>query len=280
MPVLQPQSDSEFNNILLKSGTTPVIADFFATWCQPCNMIAPFFQELANKYPQLTYAKVDGEKLKETALRHNVMAYPTFIAFLNGQKMDSIRGADKAQLEAFVKKWVQNCPSPGDSRVPGQASLNSFINGHQVECLNEDDRNTLHMLLSNAGSLISDCDEQLIINLPFNQQVKVHSVYMKGPAEHAPRIVKVFANIPNTLDFDKAQSTEPIQTLDFSESEILPLRFVKFQNVTNLQLFVESNKGDNDKTVIEELRIYGMPLTATNMEEFKRVAGKAGEVGH
>jgi hypothetical protein len=103
---------------------------------------------------------------------------------------------------------------------------------------------------------------------------------MKGPAEHAPRIVKVFANIPNTLDFDKAQSTEPIQTLDFSESEIVPLRFVKFQNVTNLQLFVESNKGDNDKTVIEELRIYGMPLTATNMEEFKRVAGKAGEVGH
>uniref|UniRef100_A0A914C7D6 PITH domain-containing protein n=1 Tax=Acrobeloides nanus TaxID=290746 RepID=A0A914C7D6_9BILA len=232
-------------------------------------MIAPFFQELANKHPQLTYAKVGGKKLKKTALRRNVNAYPTLFASLNGQKTGPIRGADKAQL---VKKRVQNCPSPGDSRVPGQTSLNSFINGHQVECLNEDDRNTLHMLLSNAGSLISDCDEQLIINLPFKQQVKVHSVYLKGPAEHAPRIVKVFANIPNTLDFDKAQSTEPIQTLDFSESEILPLRFVKFQNVTNLQLFVESNKGDNDKTVIKELRIYGMPLTTTNMEEFKRVA--------
>ena len=66
-------------------------------------------------------------------------AYPTFIAFLNGQKMDSIRGADKAQLEVFVKKWVNNCPAAGDSRVPGQVQLNTFINGTQSECLNEDE---------------------------------------------------------------------------------------------------------------------------------------------
>ena len=77
MPLLHPNSDSEFNNVLLKAGTTPVIVDFFATWWYvlyrilelykfsgPCNMIAPFFNELSTKYPQLTYAKVDGDKLK------------------------------------------------------------------------------------------------------------------------------------------------------------------------------------------------------------------------
>lgn len=42
------------------------------------------------------------------------------IRLVFSQKMDSMRGADKVQLENFVKKWVQNCPQPGDSRVPGR----------------------------------------------------------------------------------------------------------------------------------------------------------------
>lgn len=103
---------------------------------------------------------------------------------------------------------------------------------------------------------------------------------MRGSGDNSPRVVKVFANIQNTLDFDRAQSTEPIQTLEFVDSDILPLKFVKFQNVTNIQLFVENNKGGSDQTIIESLQFYGMPLTGTNMEDFKRVAGKAGEVGH
>jgi hypothetical protein len=60
--------------------------------------------------------------------------------------------------------------------------------------------------------IISDCDEQLIINLTFTQPVKVHSISIGGPAGgKAPKTVKVFANIPTTLSFDTAQQTEPIQ---------------------------------------------------------------------
>jgi len=110
---------------------------------------------------------------------------------------------------------------------------------------------------------------------------------MRGPAGGtAPKSVKLFVNLPKTLDFDRATATEAVQTLEFTEKiaeeggELMPLRFVKFQNVQTLQLFIENNQGGDEVTVLKGLAIYGSPLTSTNMQEFKRVAGKKGEAGH
>jgi hypothetical protein len=85
--------------------------------------------------------------------------------------------------------------------------------------------------------------------------------------------VKIFANVPNTLDFDKAQSAEPIQTLDFEEGNLQALKFVKFQNVKNIQFFVENNVEGGDQTVIDSIKLFGTPLSGVaNMDEFKRVS--------
>lgn len=55
------------------------------------------------------------------------------------------------------------------------------------------------------------------------------------------------------------------------------LRYVKFQNVQNIQLFIKDNQNGSDTTQIDHLAIIGSPISTTNMGEFKRVAGKKGE---
>lgn len=57
----------------------------------------------------------------------------------------------------------------------------------------------------------------------------------------------------------------------------VPLRFVKFQNVQDIQVFIKDNQTGADSTQIEHLAFYGSPICTTNMTDFKRVAGKKGE---
>ena len=52
----------------------------------------------------------------------------------------------------------------------------------------------------------SDCDEQIILSLTFNQSVRVHSLKLKAPNDKGPKNIRIFMNQPNTLDFDSANS--------------------------------------------------------------------------
>jgi hypothetical protein len=64
------------------------------------------------------------------------------------------------------------------------------------------------------------------------------------------------------------------------DGSAINLRFVKFQNVQNLQFFFKDNQEAGEETTqIDYLSVIGTPINTTNMSEFKRVAGKKGE-GH
>lgn len=92
--------------------------------------------------------------------------------------------------------------------------LSPFITKGQCECLNESDDHPLaHALTSAGGYLESDCDEQLIISIAFNQSVKIHSLKIKAPLDKGPKGVKIFINQPRTLDFDLADSYTCVQAL-------------------------------------------------------------------
>lgn len=93
--------------------------------------------------------------------------------------------------------------------------LQPFITKAQCECLNESDDHSLeHCLNSGGGYLQSDCDEQLIISIAFNQAVKIHSLKIKAPSDKGPKTVRIFINQPRTLDFDLADSYTSVQDLE------------------------------------------------------------------
>lgn len=160
------------------------------------------------------------------------------------------------------------------------------------ECLNASERYPFHAMLEGRGMVVSDCDEQLIINFKFHQPVKIHSLWLRGPGEKGPKTVKLFINNPVPLGFDRAQSSPAVQEVEFSKEGsagatdgsnevcLRQMNYVRFQNVKSLQLFILDNHGGGEQTVVEELKLFGTPLAATNMQDFKRVGLDRGTAVH
>ncbi|XP_032511726.2 thioredoxin-like protein 1 [Danaus plexippus] len=277
------ENEAHFQSEMANAGTKLVVVDFTATWCPPCQRIAPFFEQLPAKFPRAVFLKVDVDRCAETASAQGISAMPTFIFYRNRARIDRLQGADPSSLENKVRQYYGTEDSgDDDNSVAGHMDLNTFIVKNECECLNEaDDHPLSHALTSADGHLASDCDEQLIINISFNQLVKIHSIKMKAPSDKGPKSVKVFINQPRTLDFDQAAGNASVQDLEISLSDLegnpVPLKFVKFQSVQNIQLFIKDNQSGDEVTQIDHLAFYGSPISTTNMGEFKRVAGKKGE---
>merc|ERR1712167_283408 len=69
-----------------------VVVDFTATWCGPCQMIAPLFGELAEKNPDVVFVKVDVDENQETAAACGINCMPTFQFYKNGAKTFEMQG--------------------------------------------------------------------------------------------------------------------------------------------------------------------------------------------
>jgi len=96
------QSVEEFD-AAIKEGL--VLADFFATWCGPCKMLAPVLEEVANENEDLLVLKIDVDEVGELAARYGIQAIPTLMLFKNGARVETRMGyQNKNQLQAFIRK--------------------------------------------------------------------------------------------------------------------------------------------------------------------------------
>ncbi|CAL7933056.1 unnamed protein product [Xylocopa violacea] len=276
--------DSQFFVEIASAGAKLVVVDFTATWCGPCQRIAPVFEQLSVKYPNAVFLKVDVDKCADTAAMQGVSAMPTFIFYRNQTKLGLCQGADPVGLESKIQQFYGTGDSEdSESPVSGHMDLTTYICKTKCECLNESDEYNLQQCLSaDEGYLESDCDEQLILSIAFLQAVKVHSLKIKAPKDKGPKNIRLYINQPRTIDFDMADSNTSVQDLTLSAEDIeegnpVPLRYVKFQYVQNLQIFVKDNQSGSETTRIDHLAIFGSPVLITNMGDFKRVIGKKGE---
>ncbi|KAB0804784.1 hypothetical protein PPYR_01754 [Photinus pyralis] len=275
-------NEAHFVAELANATSRLVVADFTASWCGPCQRIAPVFQQLSTKYGKAIFLKIDVDKCQEVAAAQGVSAMPTFIFYRNKTKIDSVQGADPTALENKIQQYYGSEDGDEAEGLPGHMDLSPFILKANCECLNEnDDHPFAHCLQAGGGFLQSDCDEQLILSISFNQGVKIHSLRIKAPSDKGPKNIKIFINQPHTLDFDVATSYKSVQDVELTPADLdgssVNLRYVKFQNVQNIQFFIKDNQSGGEVTQIDHFAIIGSPISTTNMGDFKRVAGKKGE---
>jgi thioredoxin len=78
---------------LIANASTPVLVDFYATWCGPCQMLAPVLEEVgAALRDRLQVVKIDSDKYPDLASQYHIYALPTLVLFKDGQPVERIEG--------------------------------------------------------------------------------------------------------------------------------------------------------------------------------------------
>jgi len=109
MAVSDVSNEESFDTIIKDAKGSLVVIDYSTTWCGPCKVIAPKFDELSDKYPQAKFLKVIGDASPEASKlmkREGVRSVPSFHYFKNGEKVDVVNGANAAAIEAAITKHL------------------------------------------------------------------------------------------------------------------------------------------------------------------------------
>lgn len=86
-------TDQNFEQEVLKSDS-PVLVDFWATWCQPCRVLAPTVAQVAQQYEgKAKVVKLDVDNNNEVAQRYGIKGIPTLIVFKGGNEAERVVGA-------------------------------------------------------------------------------------------------------------------------------------------------------------------------------------------
>jgi len=209
-----------------------------------------------------------------------------------GTMVDTQTGANKEELKNKIVKALETGENQTSSSSTNELygikgkDLSGSIDKSKSECLNEDDEHPWSNAVIDHQSfaeLKSDCDEQLLLRVEFQNPVKLYGIKLAGSPQCANKL-RIYSNQTMALDFDKAESGKPTYDADVEKTHIvedgpaIELPKLKFANVRNITIFVPGNHANDDVTSIKQLLFIGQAVgDTTDMSDFKRVSGKAGE---
>jgi thioredoxin 1 len=107
---VQQVGDTTFETTVLNS-ETPVLVDFFATWCGPCKAIAPSLEQLSAEYGgKVKFVKLDTDEAPAIMERFGIEGVPTLILFKGGKEVDRQVGAAP---KPHLKRWIDGAIGGG-----------------------------------------------------------------------------------------------------------------------------------------------------------------------
>jgi phage FluMu protein Com len=183
-------------------------------------------------------------------------------AGLEGMPRGAAREAEKDDGKMIdLSPIIDNSECYARNEAPGFPMTNLFIGDSRLGCK-------------------SDTDEQLIVHISFQEFVKIKCIKFvafnngENPEEN-PTTVKLYVNLGNPLGFEDVDDVDPTQEFELTSEDLressdpLMTKFVKFQRVKTLTIFIEENQG-GEVTALGSIQLMGRTVATTNMSDFKK----------
>ena len=188
--VFDVREDNFEAEVLQASLTTPILVDFWATWCGPCKTLGPMLEKLAAEFHgAFRLAKVDVDKSQQLAAMFGIRSIPTVMLVKDGQILDGFQGAlPEGQLREFLLRHVQPLDgAANDELEAAPESPEESINRIQQAIAAEPERAELKLdlalALMRAGN--ADAAEAELASLPANLATDARAVRLRSQLDLA-----------------------------------------------------------------------------------------------
>jgi len=199
-------------DVLQASLTTPVLVDFWASWCEPCKTLGPMLEKLAAEYHgAFRLGKVDVDTQQELAGMFGIRSIPTVVLVKDGQVLDGFTGAlPEGQLREFLSRHVQPLGAPAEpaEEEAVQETPQQAINRLQQAIASEPNRPELKLdlalALMHAGNVAAA--EAELAALPANLATDARAVRLRSELElaHALKDAPGTAELQQRVQADAA----------------------------------------------------------------------------